>query len=173
MKAIQARQPVVIKPESKPSSPAYPQARQPLKSSPVTPVHPSGFQNRPPFASDPYGQNGYALGSNMQGASGGALGAVKMLEEEQQQQQQQQLARGKDEKKGGTKGKKRYECDVPGCNKSFFQKTHLDIHSRAHTGDKPFVGSHSLFSHFSYILGFFFYLNILHFVVLISFIAMQ
>lgn len=26
-----------------------------------------------------------------------------------------------------------------GCNKSFYQKTHLDIHVRAHTGDKPFV----------------------------------
>ena len=49
---------------------------------------------------------------------------------------------GKEEKKSGSqKAKKRYECDVPGCNKSFFQKTHLDIHSRAHTGDKPFVGS--------------------------------
>jgi hypothetical protein len=46
---------------------------------------------------------------------------------------------GKEEKKTGSqKAKKRYECDVPGCNKSFFQKTHLDIHSRAHTGDKPF-----------------------------------
>jgi hypothetical protein len=46
----------------------------------------------------------------------------------------------KDElKKGSPKQKKRYECTVPGCNKSFFQRTHLDIHSRAHTGDKPFV----------------------------------
>ncbi|OAG16719.1 hypothetical protein CC77DRAFT_901021, partial [Alternaria alternata] len=24
------------------------------------------------------------------------------------------------------------------CNKSFYQKTHLDIHIRAHAGDKPF-----------------------------------
>ena len=46
-----------------------------------------------------------------------------------------------DEKpKSGQKEKKRYECDIPGCNKSFLQKTHLEIHIRAHTGDKPFVG---------------------------------
>jgi len=28
---------------------------------------------------------------------------------------------------------------MPDCNKSFFQKTHLEIHIRAHTGAKPFV----------------------------------
>lgn len=37
------------------------------------------------------------------------------------------------------KNKKRYECDVPGCGKAFSQKTHLEIHMRAHTGYKPFV----------------------------------
>lgn len=37
------------------------------------------------------------------------------------------------------KSKKRYECDVPGCGKDFSQKTHLEIHMRAHTGVKPFV----------------------------------
>lgn len=37
-------------------------------------------------------------------------------------------------------GKKRkYTCTLPQCGKSFAQKTHLDIHMRAHTGDKPFV----------------------------------
>jgi hypothetical protein len=37
-------------------------------------------------------------------------------------------------------GKKRkYVCTLPNCGKSFAQKTHLDIHTRAHTGDKPFV----------------------------------
>jgi hypothetical protein len=40
-------------------------------------------------------------------------------------------------------GKKRkYTCTLPGCGKSFAQKTHLDIHIRAHTGDKPFVSTH-------------------------------
>ena len=28
---------------------------------------------------------------------------------------------------------------MPDCDKSFFQKTHLEIHTRAHTGVKPFV----------------------------------
>jgi hypothetical protein len=37
-------------------------------------------------------------------------------------------------------GKKRkYICDTSDCGKSFAQKTHLDIHKRAHTGIKPFV----------------------------------
>ena len=37
---------------------------------------------------------------------------------------------------------------MPGCNKSFYQKTHLEIHVRAHTGAKPFV-SYLVFSHFT------------------------
>lgn len=35
--------------------------------------------------------------------------------------------------------KRKYICTLPNCGKSFAQKTHLDIHTRAHTGDKPFV----------------------------------
>ncbi|KAI9731810.1 MAG: hypothetical protein M1818_007675 [Claussenomyces sp. TS43310] len=46
--------------------------------------------------------------------------------------------------------KKRYECNVPGCDKSFYQKTHLKIHHRAHTGAKPYAcktpGCHQYFS---------------------------
>jgi hypothetical protein len=37
------------------------------------------------------------------------------------------------------KARKRYQCSVLNCNKSFYQKTHLEIHTRAHTGVKPFV----------------------------------
>jgi hypothetical protein len=36
-------------------------------------------------------------------------------------------------------GKKRYQCTINGCSKSFYQKTHLDIHERSHTGYKPYV----------------------------------
>ena len=41
------------------------------------------------------------------------------------------------------RSRKRYQCNVPGCGKSFFQKTHLEIHMRAHTGYKPFVSIYS------------------------------
>jgi hypothetical protein len=44
-----------------------------------------------------------------------------------------------------TSPKKRYECSIKGCDKSFYQKTHLEIHARAHTGVKPYVSTH-LFS---------------------------
>lgn len=37
------------------------------------------------------------------------------------------------------KPKKRYLCNMTGCGKAFYQKTHLEIHTRAHTGIKPFV----------------------------------
>ncbi|KAK0720857.1 hypothetical protein B0H67DRAFT_487052 [Lasiosphaeris hirsuta] len=35
--------------------------------------------------------------------------------------------------------RKRFFCEIPGCNKSFTQKTHLDIHLRAHTGEQPYT----------------------------------
>lgn len=38
-----------------------------------------------------------------------------------------------------SKSKKRYECIFPDCHKCFYQKTHLEIHTRAHTGAKPFI----------------------------------
>ena len=41
--------------------------------------------------------------------------------------------------KTSQKPRKRYQCTIPNCNKSFYQKTHLEIHIRAHTGAKPFV----------------------------------
>jgi len=40
----------------------------------------------------------------------------------------------------GFRTRKKYQCHVPSCAKVFFQKTHLEIHVRAHTGYKPFVG---------------------------------
>ncbi|KAF2176261.1 zinc finger protein OZF [Zopfia rhizophila CBS 207.26] len=44
-----------------------------------------------------------------------------------------------DDTKSNGKPKKRYQCSMPDCGKSFYQKTHLDIHTRAHTGHKPFT----------------------------------
>lgn len=42
---------------------------------------------------------------------------------------------------GNSKHKRKHQCTLPGCGKLFTQKTHLDIHMRAHTGLKPFVGT--------------------------------
>ena len=39
----------------------------------------------------------------------------------------------------GFRSRKKYQCNVASCGKVFFQKTHLEIHVRAHTGHKPFV----------------------------------
>ncbi|RKF57379.1 putative zinc finger protein ozf [Erysiphe neolycopersici] len=45
---------------------------------------------------------------------------------------------GMQDEVGKSKSRKRYQCTIEGCTKSFFQKTHLDIHERAHTGVKPY-----------------------------------
>ncbi|KAF2804365.1 uncharacterized protein BDZ99DRAFT_544842 [Mytilinidion resinicola] len=36
---------------------------------------------------------------------------------------------------------KRYQCSIPDCHKSFWQKSQLEIHTRAHTGVKPFLST--------------------------------
>jgi hypothetical protein len=38
-----------------------------------------------------------------------------------------------------SKAKRRYPCKIQPCAKVFTQKTHLEIHMRAHTGYKPYV----------------------------------
>ena len=45
---------------------------------------------------------------------------------------------------GYGRSRKQYQCTVPSCSKVFFQKTHLEIHERAHTGSKPFVSANLL-----------------------------
>ncbi|MCJ1405139.1 hypothetical protein MMC11_008365 [Xylographa trunciseda] len=42
-------------------------------------------------------------------------------------------------KSSEAKIKKTYKCDIALCAKQFYQKTHLEIHMRAHTGYKPFL----------------------------------
>lgn len=38
-----------------------------------------------------------------------------------------------------TPKEKKYICNGPNCNKSFTQKTHLEIHRRTHSGERPYV----------------------------------
>jgi len=40
---------------------------------------------------------------------------------------------------GTQKTQRKYQCHIPSCAKCFLQKTHLEIHLRAHTGYKPFI----------------------------------
>ena len=42
-------------------------------------------------------------------------------------------------KRHRSRSRKSYRCSIPSCTKVFYQKTHLEIHLRAHTGHKPFV----------------------------------
>lgn len=46
---------------------------------------------------------------------------------------------GSEPDRSGQASRKKYQCTMPACAKMFFQKTHLEIHIRAHTGHKPFV----------------------------------
>ncbi|KAK8136295.1 C2H2 transcription factor [Apiospora sp. TS-2023a] len=41
--------------------------------------------------------------------------------------------------KPNEKHPKKYRCDVANCNQKFAQKTHLYIHIRSHTGEKPYT----------------------------------
>ena len=48
---------------------------------------------------------------------------------------------GLERERSGPASRKKYQCTVSSCAKMFFQKTHLEIHLRAHTGCKPFVSN--------------------------------
>ena len=89
-----------------------------------------------------------------------AKGGSEEKEEEKQQQQQQvalpqeastnnidtgsptqsRPSKAEGQPRSG-RSRKKYQCSMPNCNKYFYQKTHLEIHTRAHTGIKPFVSS--------------------------------
>jgi len=80
-----------------------------------------GVSRTPPYVQAPSQVGAYASGESSQ---------FKLTQKDLQ------------EEAGSPKGgKKRYQCTIENCTKSFYQKTHLDIHERAHTGVKPYVSS--------------------------------
>lgn len=119
MKAIQAKKAASVTPET---------PRQRSKSQQLSPQMP-GLSYRGQF---PYGTGYPPSGQQVVPFSGATtannIGVDKLVNDD---------GSVKEEKKG-PKVKKRYECEFEGCNKSFFQKTHLEIHTRAHSGDKPY-----------------------------------
>lgn len=119
MKAIQAKKAASATPET---------PRQRSKSQQLSPQMP-GLPYRGQF---PYGTSYPPSGQQVVPFSGATpannIGVDKLVNDD---------GSVKEEKKG-QKVKKRYECEFEGCNKSFFQKTHLEIHTRAHSGDKPY-----------------------------------
>ncbi|KAK3903208.1 hypothetical protein C8A05DRAFT_14816, partial [Staphylotrichum tortipilum] len=59
----------------------------------------------------------------------------KQIEEKQERGDTQQRARG-------TAKRKRFACDIPGCNKMFADKNNFDSHRRSHTGETPYACPH-------------------------------
>jgi hypothetical protein len=55
--------------------------------------------------------------------------------------------------KPNEKHPKKYRCDVADCNQKFAQKTHLYIHIRSHTGEKPYPCNHPGCGHYFSQLG--------------------
>lgn len=64
-------------------------------------------------------------------------------QEKSQQQRQLKLTHSEhqDDEHLARESKKRWKCTVNKCRKKFHQKTHLDIHERKHTGDKPYAST--------------------------------
>jgi len=132
-------------PESAPTAPAA----QVVSSLPPRNFHPqmhlpNHLQNHPTqntFGDHQNSPFGHSYGANMfpppQPAPPAAAAVVPIGVDKLLTEPEASTSTAEDKK--AAKSKKRYQCEIEGCNKSFFQKTHLEIHTRAHTGHKPFV----------------------------------
>ena len=64
---------------------------------------------------------------------------MKAIQAKSQPAEHKRTTKSRPAEAAPVKPRKRYTCDLPECGKAFYQKTHLEIHTRAHTGIKPFV----------------------------------
>jgi len=96
------------------------QSKEPQQSSSIDKSRPVvGASHIPPYVQSPSSGGAQALGQNSKS---------KLTHEDLQDDSR----RSKDKKK-------QFICTIGNCFKTFQQKTHLDIHERSHTGDKPYV----------------------------------
>ncbi|KAF1967035.1 zinc finger protein-like protein OZF [Bimuria novae-zelandiae CBS 107.79] len=102
----------------------------------------SPIQSHQGFADVPFGEGHKRSTSEPSEGSGSAFAThvdtlMKAIQAKEAAATGKEPTKG-DETKPGRRAPKRYVCSIPDCGKAFYQKTHLDIHRRAHTGDKPF-----------------------------------
>ncbi|KAF2623954.1 zinc finger protein-like protein OZF [Macroventuria anomochaeta] len=104
----------------------------------------SPLQSSPSYHGSPYGAEFERSRSEPSESTGINFATdvdtlMKAIQAKQPDSPQPPQVSKEEENKPNQKPRKRYQCNMPGCNKSFYQKTHLEIHVRAHTGAKPFV----------------------------------
>ncbi|KAF2004511.1 hypothetical protein P154DRAFT_572171 [Amniculicola lignicola CBS 123094] len=112
----------------------------PVKSEDNSPILPNQLYTDPSYAMEnksaktDAGDN--TTGINFSTHVDTLMRTIQCKQKPAQQQRPQPKA---EEPKPAQKQRKRYQCSMSDCNKSFYQKTHLEIHTRAHTGAKPFL----------------------------------
>ncbi|KAM0719389.1 hypothetical protein Q7P37_005294 [Cladosporium fusiforme] len=117
----------------------------------VSPVHPSQLlydstaYASPPDYSSPFDSSDESKPAVFSTDIDTLMRAIQSKRQDTESDQQAQSSSPSTSSSSGAasprrnKAKRRYQCAIPGCEKAFHQKTHLDIHTRAHTGVKPFL----------------------------------
>ncbi|KAF2012505.1 hypothetical protein BU24DRAFT_464893 [Aaosphaeria arxii CBS 175.79] len=105
-----------------------------------SPVQPHHFYNNIPYGEDRLRSGSEAADPNNINFVTDVDTLMKAIQSKETGKSQQRDSSPEEKPiKPGQKPKKRYLCTIENCGKSFYQKTHLEIHTRAHTGVKPFL----------------------------------